>query len=116
MKKPFMFHSDIYRENFLFLPAYTQKQVNNALKKLKATELIDISGCDGQTVFCADFVVIWSKHKDKSVESLSTLVHECVHAANMVLDHKGIPMNLENDESQAYLVEWLFENCLRALK
>ena len=116
MKKINVFYSDIYKEGFVFFPGYTQKQLNLALKKLKIEEPIEIDGCDGQTIFCKDFVVIWSKHKDKSIESLSTLVHESVHAANMILDHKGIPMTLENDESQAYLVEWIFENCLRFLK
>jgi hypothetical protein len=115
MKKAHTFQSDLYKENFIFLPAFTQRQINSFTKNNKI-EPIDISSCEGQTICFNDFIVIWSKHKDRSIESLSTLVHECVHAANMILDHKGIPMSLENDESQAYLVEWLFENCLRALK
>lgn len=115
MKKVHAFYSDIYKENFIFLPAFTQKQVNLFTKKQKI-DPIDISNCDGQTICSNDSIIIWSKFKDRSIESLSTLVHECVHAANMILDHKGIPMSLENDESQAYLVEWIFENCLRALK
>ena len=116
MKKAHTFYSDLYKEGFIFLPGFTQKQVNSLLKKFKVEDSVDIEGCDGLTVFCQNFVLIWSKHKDKSIESLSTLVHECVHAANMILDHKGIPMSLENDESQAYLVEWIFENCLKVLK
>lgn len=115
MKKVHAFYSDLYKENFIFLPAFSQKQVDTFTNKHKI-EPIDIEGCEGRTVFCDNFVLIWSRYKDKSFESLSTLVHECVHATNMILDHKGIPMSLENDESQAYLVEWIFENCFRVLK
>lgn len=116
MKKATTFYSDLFKEGFVFLPGYTQKQVNTFLKRFKVEDSIEIEGCEGLTVFSQNFVIIWSKYKDKSIESLTTLVHESVHAANMILDHKGIPMSLENDESQAYLVEWIFENCYKVLK
>jgi hypothetical protein len=115
MKKAHLFYSDLYKENFVFMPGFTQKQVDSFTKKLKI-ESIDIEECEGKTMFCDGFVLIWSRYKDKSFESLSTLVHECIHASWMILDWKGIPVSLENDDTQAYLVEWILENCYKALK
>jgi hypothetical protein len=37
----------------------------------------------------------------------STTLHECIHAAHMVLDMVGIDIDPEDDEALAYLVEWL---------
>lgn len=50
------------------------------------------------------FFAIWAP-------DLPGLVHECVHAANGILDHVGVEVSLDNDEAQAYLVEDLFERC-----
>ena len=44
-------------------------------------------------------------------EDLPSLVHECVHAANGILDHVGVGVSLSNDEAQAYLIEDIFERC-----
>jgi hypothetical protein len=116
MKKPYIFYSDLYKENFLFMPGYTQKQINSLFKKLKIEDPPKVENCEGTTDFYDGFIVIWSKHKDKSQESILNLVHESVHAANLILDFKGIPISLENDETQAYLIEWIFENCYKVLK
>lgn len=40
---------------------------------------------------------------------LSTIVHECVHAAYILLDHIGIELTPMNHEPLAYLTDYLFE-------
>lgn len=41
--------------------------------------------------------------------SLSTVVHESVHAAWEVLDLKGVVVTIDNDESLAYLTEYIYD-------
>lgn len=41
-----------------------------------------------------------------------TLVHECVHMAQYILDYKGIPTDVDNTEVVAYLTDYLFKECL----
>ena len=45
----------------------------------------------------------------KGIPSTSTMVHESVHLANSILKYRGIKSSHLNDEAQAYLVEWIFE-------
>lgn len=41
---------------------------------------------------------------------LSVLAHEIVHLINIMYREKGIKLDTENDEWQAYLTSWLFKN------
>lgn len=43
------------------------------------------------------------------------VVHECVHACNIIFLKKGIMLDYENDETQAYLTDWLYNECERYL-
>ena len=38
----------------------------------------------------------------------ATWAHECVHIADFVMDHVGIPLGIDNTEVRAYLVGHLF--------
>jgi hypothetical protein len=42
--------------------------------------------------------------------------HESVHAATFILDHLGIPISLENDETLCYLSGYIFGEILTFLK
>lgn len=50
-------------------------------------------------------IVIYTETIDKGL-----LVHESVHAANVLFKEIGHALDLDNDEPQAYLVEWIFNN------
>ena len=39
----------------------------------------------------------------------SIIVHEAVHIVNYIFEHNGIEPDLHNDEAQAYLTGWIFE-------
>ncbi len=56
--------------------------------------------------------VIWIPNWDKTIDIRGTLVHECVHAAVRILHDKGVPIRIENDETLAYLTQYLFKECL----
>ncbi len=46
----------------------------------------------------------------------SVLAHESIHAVNMILDSMGVLPSFENDEVQSYAVQYLLEQCEKALK
>lgn len=41
----------------------------------------------------------------------SLIVHECVHLTNDILKGVRAGLDVNNDEPQAYLTQWLFEQC-----
>lgn len=43
------------------------------------------------------------------------VAHEAVHAANYIMAHKGLRADLNNDEPQAYLTEWVVDQVHHAL-
>jgi len=40
-------------------------------------------------------------------EVVATIVHEAVHACNTIFINKGVKLDLRNDETQAYLTDWI---------
>jgi len=40
--------------------------------------------------------------------SLAMIVHECVHLKNMIFDFIGQLSDLNNDEAECYLTQWIF--------
>lgn len=38
----------------------------------------------------------------------SVIIHECVHIVNFIFKMKGIDLCPDNDETQAYLTDWVF--------
>lgn len=45
-------------------------------------------------------------------KNIPLLVHECCHMADFILQHKGIPVTVENTEIRAYLTEYLVSKTL----
>lgn len=43
----------------------------------------------------------------KSDVQLSTLVHECVHAKNHIWAHRGVRPDCDNDEMEAYYMDYM---------
>lgn len=39
----------------------------------------------------------------------SVIAHESVHLCNFIFKDRGLVLDVENDEAQAYLTGWLFE-------
>lgn len=51
---------------------------------------------------------------DKSL--LSTLVHESVHITNYIFKQHGLKLDVNNDEAQAYITTWVFEQIHKLYK
>ena len=44
-----------------------------------------------------------------STTTRGTLAHECLHLANRIINAKGMTATTTDDETQAYLLGWLFD-------
>jgi len=56
--------------------------------------------------------IIWIEKKD----NLPTIAHECVHAAQHLLNERGIEVDWDNKEVIAYLTEFYFKEFLEKMK
>jgi len=45
----------------------------------------------------------------------SVLIHELSHAVDMITDHVGLPHGTDNGEPRAYLLDYMFSKCSKAL-
>lgn len=68
----------------------------------KAGTVFSIRVENGSTIY-----LIWTRKREPWV-----IAHECVHAANSLLDSRGWKPQLDNDEPQAYLVEALVKKAM----
>lgn len=59
--------------------------------------------------------IYWIVLKHESI-SHGLIAHEIVHLSNMIMEDRDIKPDYNNDESQAYLVEWLTESVYKVLK
>ena len=48
--------------------------------------------------------------------NVATIAHECVHLTWYILESVGVKVNLENHESQAYLLEYIIFEIIKLLK
>lgn len=46
----------------------------------------------------------------------SVVAHECVHLKNYIFMSHGVQLDLENDETEAYFLEWIFKQIEDFLK
>ena len=50
------------------------------------------------------YIVCFKRHSKNSV-----IAHECVHLVNKLFKDRGQQLDIENDEAQAYMTGWFFE-------
>lgn len=106
-RKPRHYFNETFRMNCYFCVGWSKKQIQRYMKD--SWKYTSSSWGAGKTLWCvcdngADVVIVWTAPK----EPISSLVHECVHAANIVLEARGQPIDQKSDEVQAYLVEEIF--------
>lgn len=86
---------------FLFIGVYDDFEELNKQYNTDATNTTDAvcwSCVNGTAVF-------FNKNKLKP----NVIVHECVHVVNRIFKEKGIDLDIDNDEAQAYLMDYIFE-------
>ena len=52
--------------------------------------------------------------KNYELELFSTISHEALHATNTIFKNKGIRLDMDNDEPQAYFLGWLVKEVYKA--
>ena len=106
-KKALYFTSDIYNQEYFFLKYWSREQFEKVIG-------VDLSNSGGMTVFKDGVIYIWVESLEG--QGVSHLVHECLHATNFTLGSRGVKVSAKDDEAQAYLIQWIFDNCFQSLK
>lgn len=52
----------------------------------------------------------WTLYYQPEFWGVEYCVHECVHIVNMIFNARGLKLDSNNDEFQAYLTGWLFKH------
>lgn len=117
--KPHRYFNEMWKVNFWFFVGWDSYQTAKVLNKHWAEVSAKLHVVAGMTM---DFrheadqrqaiAVYVSKKVSKSARS-PVLAHECVHAAHMALEMRGVHPSFENDEVVAYLVETLMREGLK---
>lgn len=70
---------------------------------------------------CSAYVDVSQENKSLAVVFQETqihpdlIVHEVVHLVNRIFHFKGVKLDAENDETQAYLTEYIFNEIYKKL-
>lgn len=107
-------HNDLYHQDIYFIPGLSEEDYDKFIRKFDPKYHSSIGSSYGYTTLAAGKVFIWLK--DNKFENLGALCHECVHAANFILNDRGIKQDTNNDEALTYLAQWVFEKCLKHMR
>lgn len=115
------FRDECYNADFILVwPVDAARLCAFLKKRLPKADIADICGDEeGFSGWCSIYDkhhVIALGHWDNSVMDISTLSHECIHAALHVLFERSVPVDEDNHESLAYLQDSLLRRCLTALR
>lgn len=109
--EPKHFYCDLFGVNFYFFVGWSEKKfceyTVNTWKK--HCNVRDANGFTRDFVHKDNFIIlIWTRRN----VALPNLLHECLHATNITLEHVGILASFLNDELQAYYTQRLFKIAL----
>ena len=99
------------KEKEIKIPIYNDTLIISQSDSLKEVEnkydLTDTSGYDAITFKMNGVIHVAFEGNPKT----SIIVHESVHITNYIFELSNIDPDLHNDEPQAYLLQWVFEEC-----
>lgn len=55
-----------------------------------------------------EIIIAFGGDKDELIKT-KIIVHECVHLVNYIYERLCMELNTKNDEPQAYIMEWVFD-------
>jgi hypothetical protein len=111
--KPIAYFCEVYMANVFFYEATSPEETARSLRCYFNIDIDEQSfrGYDGKAIEILEqgSYIIWIKNKKE--KAIPDLAHEALHTCNSILHARGIPLTIENDETQAYLLSWLMK-CL----
>lgn len=130
IKKPkprrikFELREPVYRSIVTFFIGYSFKEFNAIVEKYRHEkekpldqEYRDSLGMAVTMRNKSDEIchTVWLQHFSWDVKPLGVLAHELGHIIFAILDHKQVPIRIENDEAFCYLYEFYYMETLRKL-
>jgi hypothetical protein len=116
MKKVKRFRCPIYGTSYVVLLKWALEKAKQYVESRYEIKFNPGAGSAGYTIAFSGHegfeVILWTA-PDSGFPELS---HEMIHAANFTLQHVGVHATLEQDEAQAYYVEYLMRQTLKGAK
>ena len=113
MKYKFVNVYDPVHKHYVALACGNYTKWYNWVKSLDSTAPIEENNTSsGKYLSNGKYYFVWLKKKS----DLGVLVHECDHLVNDFMWRRGIKLDIENDESHAYLIEFWFNELKKNLK
>ena len=105
---------ELYEANLYFCLGWSEKRFIKEMKERWDDDLETLHGCDGNTQEHvapdgSQLIFIWVRDK----KDIATLVHECLHATHMILHARGVKPCFVNDETTAYLLDFIVRKALK---
>lgn len=83
------------------------KEVSDAYKLRYSEESCSNVACAGTLKLANFYILIRPKTK------FHYIVHECIHVKNFIFIYTEMILDSNNDEAEAYLTEWIFNEILK---
>lgn len=107
--RPKKYYLEVFETHYYFclgwkLPQFKKWFLNHFGKEISMQGHDEI--CEGMTesVETDASIVVWTRDHDED-----TLLHECIHAANLTLDLIGHKSDFSNDEVPTYMAAFIFK-------
>jgi hypothetical protein len=117
-KYPVLYHyyNDMWLHDYYYCLGWSRENIINFISETYSKD-VDISGAVAAAIVpTSGQIFIWTEKIPRNSEDLSILAHECVHAANSTFSNCGYRVDMNNDESQAYMVSLLFKKALQSIE
>lgn len=96
--------------------AKSLEEYNSFIVKYDRSAVVGSDECSGITADVVDdkgrFFVVMALHEN-SRSNTQVIVHESVHAAIKIMDSCGVPISEDNQETIAYLTDYIFSKAVK---
>lgn len=95
----------LYTGKLIIIQLEEKENMSDVAKKYNIN--YDVSNYDGMAfIENQNYIIAFGKNT-----SYSIVAHESLHAVSYIFDAHNMVMDCKNDESIAYLLEWIVEEC-----
>lgn len=106
------FNIDVYGQDYHYWEGESmEKMIKKVRKEFEITVGINLDGVTGLFIWRDDVMIILIETQEDKLLQDSILIHEITHATFQLLESRGVPINIENDEAFAYLHQAIYLKC-----